>query len=90
MKREKGNEMKFTFDYEETLCRRVTIDCDSMEEAIAEIKRRINDEEIVLDSEDFCGGEISMPLEENFFPRLRELGQTVKNKSNLDIVVDCW
>ena len=81
--------MKFVFDYEETLCRRVTIDCDSMEEAIAEIKRRIDDQEIVLDSEDFVGGEISMPLDCNFFPRLREMGQTVKDKADLDIVVDC-
>ena len=82
--------MKFVFDYEETLCRRVEIDCNSMEEAITELKRRIDDQEIVLGAEDFVDGEISMPLDCNFFPRLREMGQTVKDNADLDIVIDFW
>ena len=82
--------MKFIFDYEETLARRVIIEADTMADAIQEIERRIDAEEIVLDSEDFVGGEITMPLNENFLPQLRDCGEDVENKDDLDIVVDCW
>lgn len=82
--------MKFTFDYKETLTRRVIIEADTMADAIQEIERRINAEEIVLDSEDFVGGEITMPLNENFLPQLRDCGEDVEDKDGLDIVVDFW
>ena len=48
--------MKFVFDYEETLTRRVVIDANCLSDALHEIERRIEDEEIVLGSEDFVGG----------------------------------
>lgn len=82
--------MKFTFDYEEILQRRVVIDANSLSDAIKEIERRIEDEEIVLDSQDFAGGKISMPLEDNFFPSLESYGDSVKDKKGLDIVIDYW
>lgn len=82
--------MKFTFDYKEILVRRVVIEAKTMADAIKEIERRIDAEEIVLDSEDFAGGEITMPLEENFLPQLRDCGEDVKNKNDLDIVVEFW
>lgn len=82
--------MKFTFDYEETLTRRVVIDADCLGDALREIERRIEDEEIVLSSEDFVGGQISMPLEENYFPQLRHCGDSVEDKYDLDILIDCW
>lgn len=82
--------MNFTFDYKETLERRVIIEADTMADAIQEIERRINAEEIVLDSEDFVGGEISMPLNENFLPQLRNCGEDVEDKNDFDIVVDFW
>jgi len=82
--------MKFTFDYEETLLRRVVIDAETMADAIQEIERRIDAEEIVLGAEDFAGGELRMPLEENFLPQLRDCGDLVKNKNDLDLVVDFW
>lgn len=82
--------MKFTFDYKEILARRVIIEADTMADAIQEIERRINAEEIVLDSKDFAGGEIIMPLNENFLPQLRDCGEDVENKNDLDIVVDFW
>lgn len=82
--------MKFTFDYTETLIRRVTIDADSLSKAIAEIERRIDNEEIVLGIEDFVAGEITMPLTENFLPNLRLYGEDVDKKEGLDIVVDFW
>jgi hypothetical protein len=82
--------MKFTFNYKETLERRVVIEADTMADAIQEIERRIDAEEIVLNSEDFAGGEITMPLNENYLPRLRNCGEDVENKLDLDLVVDFW
>ncbi len=82
--------MKFTFDYKEILERRVTIEADTMADAIQEIERRITAEEIVLNSEDFVGAEITMPLSENLLPQLRDCGEDVENKNDLDIVVDLW
>lgn len=82
--------MKFTFDYKETLVRRVTIDAVCLSEAITQIERMIEDEEIVLNSEDFVGGEIRMPLEENFLPQLEYCGESVKDKSDMDILIDFW
>ena len=84
-----GN-MKFTFDYKETLERRVTIEAGAIEEAIAILKNRIDTEEIVLGSEDFAGGEISMPLESNFLPQLQCCGDNVKNPQDFSIVLDYW
>lgn len=82
--------MKFTFDYKEILERRIVIEADTMADAIQKIERRIDAAEIVLDSEDFTGGEITMPLDENFLPQLRNCGENVENKKDLDIVVDFW
>ena len=82
--------MKFTFDYEETLTRRVVIDADNLAEAINEIERRINDEEIVLDAEDFAGGEIRMPLDANRLPQLQYYGESMKDIQGLDILIDYW
>lgn len=82
--------MKFTFDYKEILTRRIVIEADTMADAIQEIERRINVEEIVLDSEDSVGGEITMPLSENFLPQLRDCGEDVEDENDLDIVVDFW
>ena len=82
--------MKFIFDYKEILERRITIEADSMADAIQEIERRIDTQEIVLDSEDFVGGEITMPLDENFCPQLRKDGEDVDDTNGLDIVVDFW
>lgn len=82
--------MKFTFDYEEVLTRRVVIEADSVAEAIKEVERRIEDEEIVLGAEDFAGGKISMPLDVNFLPTLEKCGEILKDKQDLDLVVDYW
>ena len=82
--------MKFVFDYEETLTRRVTIDADCLSDALHEIERRIEEEEIVLNSEDFVGGQISMPIKENYLPQLRNCGDDVENSEDFDIIVDFW
>lgn len=82
--------MKFTFDYEETLTRRVVIDADDLADALQEMHRRIDEEEIVLCAEDFAGGTIKMPLEENHLPQLQHYGESMENKQGLDIVIDYW
>lgn len=82
--------MQFVFDYEETLIRRIIVDADCLSDAIKEVERRIEDEEIILTSEDFASGQISMPLEENYLPQLRHCGDDVEDKYDFDIVVDFW
>lgn len=82
--------MKFTFDYEETLSRRIHIEADTLAEAIKEVESRIEKEQIVLCAEDFAMGKITMPLEENFLPQLEKYGDLVENKEGLDIVIDYW
>ena len=82
--------MKFAFDYEEILQRRIVVDAEKLSEAIKEVERRIENEEIVLCAEDFAGGKISMPLENNFLPQLEKYGESVESKNGLDIVIDYW
>lgn len=82
--------MKFTFDYEETLTRRIVIEADHLSDAIRELETKIDNQEIVLGSEDFVCAEVRMPLEKNFFPRLQKFGESVKDTEDLDIVIDCW
>ena len=82
--------MKFTFDYEETLQRRVVVNADNLGEAIVEMHRKIDEEEIVLCAEDFAGGKISMPMEENFLPQIERYGETMNDKDGLDLVIDYW
>ena len=82
--------MKFVFDYEETLSRRIIIDAPRLNDAIAELERRIDQEEIILNSEDFLSAEVRMPLEKNFYPQLQRFGESVKDTEDLDILIDCW
>lgn len=82
--------MKFTFDYEETLMRRVVIEADHLSDAIRELETKIDKEEIVLNAEDFLGAEVRMPLSKNFFPQLQKFGESVKDTEDLDILIDCW
>lgn len=82
--------MKFVFDYEEILSRRITIDADNLSEAIKEIENRIDTEEIVLCSEDFVGGKITMPLEENFLPHLEHYGESMEPQQGVNVVIDFW
>ena len=84
--------MTFTFDYEETLCRRIKIDAKNFQDAMNELYRKIDNEEIVLGSEDFAGGQISIPLdnEHNFTTRLNHVGEEVKDSEDYDVVIDWW
>ena len=92
MKIRKGNEMKFVFDYEETLSRRVSVDADNLGNAIDTIRNMIDREQIVLCAEDFCTGKISLPLSENspYFVRLELCGEPMKDVEDIDIVIEEW
>lgn len=84
--------MKFVFNYEETLSRRVSVDADNLGDAIVAIRNMIDNETIVLGSEDFLAGKISLPLMENspYYVRIEKCGETVKDISDLDIVIEEW
>lgn len=82
--------MKFTFDYEETLMRSITIEADSLAQAIIKIENQIDNQEIVLTTEDFLSGKISMPLDKNILPRLVNCGEDVKVADDFEIVIDFW
>ena len=82
--------MKFTFEYKETLVRTVNIDAKNLEDAISEMKNQIDTQKIVLGAEDFAGGEIRMPLEENVLPRLQFYGDSVDEVEGMSILIDMW
>ena len=82
--------IQFVFDYEETLKRRVGIYAENLAEAIKEMHRRIDEEEIVLSAEDFAGGKISMPLDVGSAPRLELYGEGVKDTEGFGIMIDMW
>ena len=82
--------MKFVFNYEETLSRRVTVNAENLHDAINEIVKQIDDEKIVLGAEDFIAGQISMPLKDNFLPHLTMYGNKVENTEDMEIVIDYW
>jgi len=87
-----GSEMKFVFDYEETLSRRVAIESDNLGDALNELRDRIDKAMIVLDASDFIVGKISLPLEKNspYFIRVERDGEPVKDVEGLDIVLEEW
>ena len=87
-----GSEMKFVFDYEETLSRRIAIESDNLGDALNELRNRIDKAMIVLDASDFMTGKISLPLEKNspYFIRVERDGEPVKDVEGLDIVLEEW
>ena len=84
--------MKFVFDYEETLIRRVSVDAPNLGDAITAIHKMIDNETLVLNSEDFVGGRLTLPLGENnpYYVRVEKYGKNVKDASDLDIVIEEW
>lgn len=85
--------MKFTFDYEETLTRRVVIDGHNVAEALAKVHQMIDDETLVLNASDFATGRIRMPLNknDNFMLRLEREGEEVDEYGeDYSLVIDWW
>lgn len=84
--------MRFVFDYEETLSRRVSVDADNLGDAINTIRSMIDNEQIVLCAEDFCTGKISLPLGENspYYVRIELCGEPMKNTEDINIIIEEW
>lgn len=82
--------MLYTFEYEETLSRKVKISANNLGEAIVEMERRIRDEEIVLSADDFYGAKLSMPVDENAFISVLDEGERIKDDDCMTIEIDWW
>lgn len=83
--------MKYVFDYEETLTRTVTIDADSLAQALTHLTEKIENEDIVLSANDFSMARILMPLSLNKYTvDLEKEYQPVPNKEDYAIVLEAW
>lgn len=84
--------MTYTFNYEETLSRRIKIEAKDLPTALTELVRQIDAQEIVLDSSDFLTGQISAPLYENKYTLgIENCGDPIDpNKGDWDIILESW
>lgn len=81
--------MKYTFEIEETLMRQITIEGDTLDEALRELYSRYEGQEIVLDSSDFLGGQLSIIPEKSSLCSIEKWGEPL-DKEGLAIVIDRW
>lgn len=83
--------MKYVFDYEEVLSRRITIDAHTFQEAYDQLIDMIEKEEIVLDSSDFLCGKIELPLSENSSFKLKDnLTEKFIDDEDFSIELEWW
>lgn len=82
--------MKYTFDYEETLMRRVEVYADNLGDAIVKIHQQIDNQKLVLGGDDWVGSKLSIPVEVNPMVRVTDEGKEVEDVSCMDIEVDWW
>ena len=82
--------MKYTFEIEETLMRRVTIEGDTLDEALREFYSKYEKDEIVLSAADFCEGKLSLIPDESSICRIEKLGKPVEQPYDYAVVIDYW
>lgn len=84
--------MIYTFDYEETLSRRIKIEAKDLSTALTELVRRIDTQEIVLNADDFLTGQISAPLYENKYTLgIENCGDPIdSDKGDWSVVLETW
>ena len=82
--------MKYTFDYEETLQRRVEVYADNLGEAILKIRNQVDNQELVLSGDDWIGSKLSIPAEVNPMVRITDEGKEIEDVSCMDIEIDWW
>ena len=82
--------MKYTFDYEETLQRRVEVYADNLGEAILKIRNQVDNQELVLGGDDWIGSKLSIPAEVNPMVRVTDEGKEIEDVSCMDIEIDWW
>lgn len=81
--------MKYTFEIEETLMRRVTIEGDTLDEALREFYTKFEAQEIVLDANDFAGAQLSLIPEKSWVCDVKRDGEPVEQEG-LAIIIDRW
>jgi hypothetical protein len=83
--------MKYVFEYEETLMRKITVDADSLTTALTRLTEMIENAEIVLSADDFLTARILMPLDLNKYNiDIEKDAQSVPNKEDYAVVLEEW
>lgn len=82
--------MKYTFEIEETLTRRITIERDTLDKALKEFYSKYENEEIVLDSSDFAGAKLSLIPDGSSACKIEKLGEPVEQQYDYAVVIDHW
>ena len=83
--------MKYVFDYEETLSRRVTVDALDLADALQQLHKAIDDCTLVLNADDFLAAAVRMPIKDNpYIVRIENCGEVVENSKDFDIVLEEW
>lgn len=81
--------MKYTFEIEETLMRWVTIEGDTLDEALREFYAKFEAQEIVLDANDFAGAQLSLIPEKSWVCEVERDGDPIEQEG-LAIIIDRW
>lgn len=81
--------MKYTFEIEETLMRQVTIEGDTLDEALREFYTKFEAQEIVLNANDFAGAQLSLIPENSWVCDVKRDGEPVPQEG-LAIIIDRW
>lgn len=81
--------MKYTFEIEETLMRQVTIEGDTLDEALREFYTQFEKQEIVLTADDFAGAQLSLIPEKSWVCDVEHYGEPL-DKEGIAIVIDRW
>ena len=81
--------MKYTFEIEETLTRRVAIEGDTLDEALREFYTQFENQEIVLTADDFAGAQLSLIPEKSWVCDVERDGEPI-DKEGIAIVIDYW
>ena len=83
--------MLYTFDYQEILSRRVTIEALTFGDALQELNKRIDRGILELNNQDFLTGQISIPIEKNASTiSLTRCGENMKDVEDIDIILEAW
>lgn len=81
--------MKYMFEIEETLSRRVIIEGDTLDEALREFYTKFENQEIVLTADDFAGAQLSLIPEKSWVCEVERDGEPIE-KEGLAIIIDRW
>lgn len=81
--------MKYTFEIKETLMRQVTFESGTLDEALREFYTKFENQEIVLNADDFAGCELSLIPEKSSACEVKKWDEPI-DKEGIAIVIDYW